>query len=58
MLKNSSKGSQAITREYWPVRLNMENLEELKGKEINVQLNRFVWSGGSTQDGYLEGSVI
>lgn len=58
VLKNSSKGSQAITREYWPVRLNLVNLEELKGKEINVQLNRFVWSGGSTQDGYLEGSVI
>ena len=58
ILKNSSKGSQAITREYWPVRLAMENLEELKGKEINVKLNRFVWSGGSSQDGYLEGSVI
>ncbi len=58
ILKNSSKGSQAITREYWPVRLNETNLEELKGKEVNVKLNRFVWSGGSTQDGYLEGSVI
>jgi threonylcarbamoyladenosine tRNA methylthiotransferase MtaB len=58
VLKNSAKGNQAITREYWPVRLNLENLEELKGKEINVKLNRFVWSGGSTQDGYLEGSRI
>lgn len=58
VLKNSSKGSQAITREYWPVRLADENLEELKGTEILVKLNRFVWSGGSSQDGYLEGSVI
>lgn len=58
VLKNSAKGNQALTRQYWPVRLNTENLEDLKGKEVNVQLNRFVWSGGSSQDGYLEGSVL
>jgi threonylcarbamoyladenosine tRNA methylthiotransferase MtaB len=58
ILKNSAKGTQALTREYWPVKLEIENLDELKGQEINVKLNRFVWSGGSSQDGYLEGSVI
>lgn len=58
ILKNSSKGSQALTREYWPVRLEIENLEKLKGQELNVKLNRFVWAGGSSQDGYLEGSVV
>lgn len=58
VLKNNAKGSQALTRHYWPVRLQDQNLEQLKGKEIEVKLGRFVWSGGSTQDGYLEGSVL
>jgi len=58
VLKKSAKGTQALTRQYWPVRLEDEAVQNLKGQEIDVQLNRFVWSGGSTQDGYLEGKIV
>ncbi len=58
ILKNSAKGAQALTREYWPVRLNLANQEALRGQEVNVKIEKFIWSGGSTQDGYLEGHIL
>ncbi len=58
ILRNNAKGAQALTRHYWPVRLEEVDLEKHRGQEVSVKLNRFVWKGGSGQDGYLEGSLI
>jgi threonylcarbamoyladenosine tRNA methylthiotransferase MtaB len=58
ILKNSAKGSHGLSREYWPIRLNGLELESLRGQEVEVKLNRFVWNSGSSQDGYLEASLL
>lgn len=61
VLKKFSSRSHGITREYCNIKLSEAELlqiENLKGQEVTVKLNKFHWNAGSTQDGYFEAGLV
>lgn len=61
LLKKITGRSHGLTREYCNIKLSdeaLQKVENYKGQEVSVQLNKFHWNSGSTQDGHFEAQVL
>lgn len=60
VLKNAAKGGQALSRDYWPIRLlEAESfLDHWRGQEIEVRVRDFVPADVKGQDGVLTAEVL
>lgn len=61
ILKKFTARSHGLTKEYCNIKLSEADLlkvENLKGFEVEVKLNKFHWNSGSTQDGHFEAEVL
>ena len=59
VLKTSGTASDTLTRDYWPVKLEVsDQVADLKGREIRVRITSFDHSQISRMDGFLRGEWV
>jgi threonylcarbamoyladenosine tRNA methylthiotransferase MtaB len=57
VLKSKAKGASTLSRDYWPVDVDISD-NSMLGKEVEVQILGYDQSNPSRIDGYLKGKLI
>ena len=58
VLRDVKRGLGGLTRDYWPVQIQDLSRDDLRGKEIKIEITGYDHSDASRMDGVLVGRVV